>query len=172
MNYSPMNHYAQAPYCPPQPYCPPKPTVPYCPPGIMPKPQLPTPLLWGRDVCNYRVDAGTNNLVSTKVSIDWPQFRPTSPIFSGSTVRQDLTDQYFAGTTNVNFEGPGGFQNWVNCFQNLGGPAGGGYGGGYGGGGYGGGGYGGGAGWCPPTGGGGGCAGWCPPGGGGGWHGW
>ena len=59
--------------------------------------------LWCLPIQNFRIDGGNTNLYNQKVSIDWPQFRPQTPIFSGPTVSQDTTNIYANPGSNFNF---------------------------------------------------------------------
>ena len=60
--------------------------------------------LWCLPIQNFRIDGGKTNLYSQKVSSDWPEFRPQSPIFSGPTVRQDTTNLMGTPAPNYNFD--------------------------------------------------------------------
>jgi hypothetical protein len=59
--------------------------------------------LWCLPIQNFRIDGGNTNLYNQKVTIDWPQFRPQTPIFSGPTVGQDTTNIYANPGSNFNF---------------------------------------------------------------------
>jgi hypothetical protein len=60
--------------------------------------------IWNLPIQNFRLDAGANNIYNQRVSVDWPQFRPQSPIFSGPRVNQDQTDIYARPGANYNFD--------------------------------------------------------------------
>ena len=60
--------------------------------------------LWCLPIQNFRIDGGNTNLYNQRVSIDWPQFRPQTPIFSGPTVSQDTTNIYANPGSNFNFD--------------------------------------------------------------------
>jgi hypothetical protein len=60
--------------------------------------------LWCLPIQNFRIDGGKTNLYSQRVTIDWPQFRPQSPIFSGPVVKQDTTDLIGTPSPNYNFD--------------------------------------------------------------------
>jgi hypothetical protein len=60
--------------------------------------------LWCLPIQNFRIDGGNTNLYNQKVTIDWPQFRPQTPIFSGPTVGQDTTNIYANPGSNFNFD--------------------------------------------------------------------
>ncbi len=72
----------------------------HCAPKPQPQPQQ----LWCLPIQNFRIDGGTTNLYSQKVSIDWPEFRPQSPIFSGPSVKQDTTNLIGTPSPNWNFD--------------------------------------------------------------------
>lgn len=69
-----------------------------------PKPQPKAQELWCLPIQNFRIDGGKTNLYSQKVTIDWPEFRPQSPIFSGPTVKQDTTNLIGTPAPNWNFD--------------------------------------------------------------------
>lgn len=73
-----------------------------------PMPQPRVQELWCLPIQNFRIDAGKTNLYSQKVTIDWPEFRPQSPIFSGPKVKQDTTN--LIGTPSANY-------NFDDCYQ-------------------------------------------------------
>lgn len=60
--------------------------------------------LWCLPITNFRIDGGKTNLYSQKVTIDWPEFRPQSPIFSGPVVKQDTTNLIGTPSPNYNFD--------------------------------------------------------------------
>ena len=72
----------------------------HCTPMPQPKAQE----LWCLPIQNFRIDGGKTNLYSQKVTIDWPEFRPQSPIFSGPTVKQDTTNIICKPAPNWNFD--------------------------------------------------------------------
>lgn len=72
----------------------------HCKPAPQPKVQD----LWCLPIQNFRIDGGKTNLYSQKVTIDWPEFRPQSPIFSGPTVKQDTTNIIAKPAANYNFD--------------------------------------------------------------------
>lgn len=65
-------------------------------------PQLPE--LWCLPIYNFRIDGGKTNLFSQKVSLDWPEFRPQSPIFAGPSIRQDTTNLFARPAPSYNFD--------------------------------------------------------------------
>ena len=69
-----------------------------------PAPQPKVPELWCLPIQSFRIDGGQTNLYSQKVTIDWPEFRPQSPIFAGPTVKQDTTNIYGTPAANFNFD--------------------------------------------------------------------
>ena len=66
--------------------------------------------LWNMPIQNFRIDGGSTNLYSQKVSFDWPTFTPKSPIFQGPRVRQDTGNVYSQTGYNYNFD-DGGYTN-------------------------------------------------------------
>ena len=83
--------------------------VSYVPAAVTSLPQ--TGSLWGMPVQNFRVDGGNTNLYSQQVVIDWPQFRPQTPIFSGPRISQDTGNIYSSPGSNFNFDN-GGYSNF------------------------------------------------------------
>jgi hypothetical protein len=95
--------------------------------GYMPMPHQPKPQpqpkneLWCLPIQNFRIDGGTTNLYSQKVSFEWPEFRPQSSIFSGPRVKQDTTDLNGMPAPNFNFDDCG-YTNFSGGFMGGGFP--------------------------------------------------